>query len=279
MQLWSRRVLLLTPIGILALIVGSTGCGTAVDATPKASAAPAVAAADTEGWGTIKGQVVWAGDKVPERAPLKVDKDQNACLKNGPLLDDKLIVNPKNKGVRWAAVYLISAGGFKKAMPIHPSRKDIKKKVVEVDQPCCLFEPHMIALREGQTLIVKNSAAIPHNVKVDPEPSINQIVPPGGQLKLEDLKRRALPLSIACNIHGWMTGKVFVLPHPYFAVTDEDGKFEIKDAPAGDLRLVVWHEEPGWVVYDGAKRSNGKKITIKGNETTDLGKIPLKKAE
>lgn len=275
MQRWSRTALMLTVFGAMALVAGGTGCGSAVDATPKASAAPA-AAADAEGWGTIKGQVVWAGDKVPERAPLKVDKDQNACLKNGPLLDDKLVVNPKNKGVRWAAVYLMNAGGFKKAIPVRPSLKDIKKKVVEIDQPCCLFEPHMLALREGQTLVVKNSAAIPHNVKVDPEPSINQLVPPGGQVKLEDLKARALPLQIACNIHGWMTGKVFVLPHPYFAVTDENGNFEIKDAPAGDFRLVVWHEEVGWVAGDGKPSRNGKKITIKDNETTDLGKIPLK---
>jgi hypothetical protein len=255
MQLWCKRVLGLALVS--AVVLTSVG------------------ALQAEGWGTIKGQVVWAGDKVPERAPLKVDKDQNDCLKNGPLLDDKLVVNPKNKGVRWAAVYLMSAGGFKKAIPIHPSLKEIKKKVVEIDQPCCLFEPHMMALRQGQTLVVKNSAAISHNVKVDPEPSINQIVPPGGQLKLEDLKARALPLSIACNIHGWMTGKVFVLPHPYFAVTDENGHFEIKDAPAGDFRLVVWHEEVGWAAGDGKPSKQGKKITIKYKETTDVGKLPM----
>jgi plastocyanin len=253
-----------------------------------AAALIAAGAVRADGWGTIKGQVVFAGDKVPERAPFKVDKDQNECLKNGPLLDDRLIINPKNKGVRWAAVYLMSAekDGFKKPIPIHPSLKEIKKKVVEVDQPCCLFEPHVLAVREGQTLVFKNSAMISHNVKVDPVPSLNQIVPPGKELKIEDLKARNLPLQIACNIHPWMTGKVFVLAHPYFAVTDSDGKFEIKDAPAGNFRLVVWHEEPGWVVgedkvdKDGKKipDKNGIKITIKDKETTDLGKIPLKKA-
>lgn len=278
MQLWYERTLTLSAIA-LALIL--TSCGVK-DISPSVGATvlSAAKAAETEGWGTIKGQVVWAGDKVPQRAPLKVDKDQDACLKNGPLLDDKLVVNPKNKGVRWAAVYLMNENGFKKEIPVHPSLRDIKKKVVEVDQPCCQFEPHVLALQEGQTLVVKNSATIPHNVKVDPEPSLNQILPPGGQLKLEDLKaRRQTPLSIACNIHGWMSGRVFVLPNPYFAVTDEDGNFEIKNAPAGDFRLVIWHEEPGWVVFDGRKRSNGKKITIKAGDTTDLGKIPMKPAE
>ncbi|HTU88987.1 MAG TPA: hypothetical protein VMF69_02720 [Gemmataceae bacterium] len=279
MQLWCIRALALAAFA-LSLMFAGCGGGKDIGSSASVMILTAASAAESEGWGTIKGQVVWAGDKVPERAQLKVDKDQNACLKNGPLLDDKLVVNPKNKGVRWAAVYLMSADGFKKAIPIHPSLQDIKKKVVEVDQPCCLFEPHILALREGQTLVVKNSAAIPHNVKVDPEPSLNQILPPGTQLKLEDLKaRRQTPLSIACNIHGWMTGKVFVLPNPYFAVTDADGNFEIRDAPAGDFRLVVWHEEIGWVAGDGKPSKNGKKITIKAGDTTDLGKIPMKPTE
>ncbi len=236
----------------------------------------AAGAVRAEGWGTIKGQVVWAGDKVPERAPVKVDKDQNACMKNGPLLDDKLVVNPKNKGVRWVAVYLMNKDGFKKPIPIHPALKEIKKKLVEVDQPCCQFEPHVLAVREEQTLVFKNSATISHNVKVDPVPSLNQIVPPGKELKVENLQARNLPLQIACNIHPWMSAKVFVLSHPYFAVTDEDGNFEIKDAPAGDFRLVVWQEAVGWVVAeDGGKGKDGKKITIKAGETTDLGKIPM----
>lgn len=256
MQLWYTRLVALALTGALALT--------------------ALNAAQAEDWGTIKGQVVWDSGDVPKRAALKVDKDQNACLKNGPLLDDKLVVNPKNKGVRWAVIYLMNADDFKKPIPIHPALKNIQKKVVEIDQPCCQFEPHVLALREGQTLVVKNSATIAHNVKVDPEPSLNQIVPPGKSLKLEDLKARDRPLMVACNIHPWMSGKVFVLPNPYFAVTDADGNFEIKNAPVGNFRIVGWHEEQGWLVGDAQPSRKGKKIAIKANATTDLGKIPLK---
>jgi plastocyanin len=256
MQLWYTRLVALAVTSAMALT--------------------ALNAAEDQGWGTIKGQVVLDGKDVPKRAPLKVDKDQNVCLKNGPLLDDKLVVNPKNNGVRWTVVYLMNADDFKKPVPIHPALKNIAKKVVEVDQPCCQFEPHVVALRQGQTLVVKNTATIAHNVKVDGGPSLNQIVPPGKSLKLEDLKARPLPLQIACNIHGWMLGRVFVLPNPYFAVTDADGNFEIKNAPAGDFRVVAWHEAQGWLVGDAKPARKGKKITIKANETTDLGKIPLK---
>ena len=262
MQPWHKQLLVLAAAGAIAL-----------------SAAPAVQADD---WGTIKGQVVWSGKEAPNRAPLKVDKDQAACLKNGKLLDDKLVVNPKNKGVRWCLVYLMNEKGFDKDIPIHPKLKAIKNKVVEIDQPCCQFEPHLLALREGQTLLVKNSMTISHNVNYSggPKgPSFNQILPAGGSFKVPDLKARYMPSLVKCNIHGWMSGFVAVLKNPYFAVTDKDGLFEIKDAPAGDFRLVIWQEESGWVVGDDKPSKKGKKITIKAGDTTDLGKIPMKRAD
>jgi len=68
-----------------------------------------------------------------------------------------------------------------------------------------------------------------------------------------------------------------VIAHPYFAVTDKDGNFEIKNVPAGKLRLMVWHEEPGWGVKEAGKSGKeGKGITIEDGKTLDLGKIELK---
>jgi hypothetical protein len=269
-------------VSILSLmLVGRGGNNTGPAA---AAMTPTVAAntAEAEGWGTIKGQVVWYANEAPKRAVVNVTKDQEACEKNGKLLEDKLIVNPKNKGVRWCIVYLMDVGGFNKDIPVHPKLKEIVNKTVELDQPCCQFEPHVVAMREGQMLLVKNSASISHNVNLVGGvrgPNINQIVPAGGQFKVEDIKARNIPIMVKCDIHPWMSGRIAVLKNPYFAVTDEDGNFEIKDAPAGDLRLVIWQEEAGWVVADGKKRSDGKKITVKAGETTDLGKIPLKPAD
>jgi plastocyanin len=281
MHLWYTRALALS---VCALSLMLAGCGGKV-IIPAANAmapTPAVNAAESEGWGTIKGQVVWYANEAPKRAPVNVTKDQEACEKNGKLLEDKLVVNPKNKGVRWCIVYLMDASGFNKDIPVHPKLQEIKNTTVELDQPCCQFEPHVLAIREGQTLLVKNSAGISHNVNLVGGvrgPNINQIVPAGGQFKVEDIKARNLPIMVKCDIHPWMSGRIAVLKNPYFAVTDEDGNFEIKDAPAGNFRLVIWQEEAGWVVSDGKKRSDGKKITIKAGETTDLGKFPLKPAD
>jgi hypothetical protein len=242
----------------------------------------ALGAEGDDSWGTIKGQVVWDDKDVPKLAAIKVDKDKDACEKEGKLFEDKLVVNPKNKGVRWCVVYVMNVKGFDKAIPIHPKLKAINPKEVTIDQPCCQFVPHVLAMREGQKLLVKNSAGIAHNVNIiggAKPPNINQIVPPGGKFKVEDIAARPIPITVKCDIHAWMSGRIAVLKHPYFAVTDENGNFEIKDAPAGDFRLVIWHEETGWVVGDTTPSRNGKKITIVAGKTTDLGKFPMKPAK
>jgi hypothetical protein len=70
-----------------------------------------------------------------------------------------------------------------------------------------------------------------------------------------------------------MSARLAVYDHPYFAITDADGKFEIKNAPAGNYRLKVYHESVGW--RGGAAGANGEKITIKPG-ANDLGALKLK---
>lgn len=241
-----------------------------------------------EGWGTIKGQVVFDGD-VPEPkeiAAAKDNQDKAHCLSKGPLLHEEWVVNKQNKGVKWALVWLIrdpvkdEEGNLKpnpQAPPIHPNLKEAKGEV-EIDQPCCAFVPHMLAMREGQTLVAKNGAPVAHNIKWAgglKNPGGNVILPPNGQYKIDNLKADRLPIiSLNCNIHPWMNAKVGVFNHPYFKVTNDKGEFEIKQAPAGKYRLVVWHEAIG---YKGGKDGRfGQEITIRDKDVTDLGKLEIK---
>jgi hypothetical protein len=129
-------------------------------------------------------------------------------------------------------------------------------------------------MREGQVLVAKNSSPIQHNVHWSginqvKNPGGNSIVPAGGSLKIDNLKADKMPLNIKCDIHPWMNARVGVFDHPYFAVTDENGNFEIKLAPAGEYRLKVYHDAIGW--RNGAKGRDGEKITIKTGEVTDVG--------
>ena len=249
-------------------------------------------AADEQKWGTVKGQVVLAGD-IPAPKMVDVNKDQEHCLSRGPIFSEEWVVNPQNKGVRWAYVWLQPVPdpanpAAKKEMPINPALKAVPDKPVVLDQPCCKFEPHALTLREGQVLIAKNSAPIAHNVNWTggkDNPGNNVIVPPGGQVEIKDLKASRFPVSISCNIHPWMHAWARVFDHPYFAVTDANGNFEIKDAPAGEYNLVVWQEAVGYrdlktIETDGKKvRVYGTKIDIKPGAVTDVGALDIKKAE
>jgi hypothetical protein len=230
-------------------------------------------------WGTVKGQIVWAGGTIPAPKKANVDKDQNVCLKDGDVFLEDWVTNKDNKGIRWVFVWLVPDPPDPKAkLPIHPSLQKPKEKQAELDQPCCQFIPHALAMREGQDLVARNSAPIAHNVRWTghplKNPGGNLIVPPKGQHVIQGLKADRFPVMVACDIHKWMSATVRVFDHPYYAVTDKDGKFEIKNAPAGPCRLMVWHPPVG---YRGGKEGRtGEKIEIKADDTTDLRKLELK---
>jgi hypothetical protein len=228
-----------------------------------------------EGWGTIKGNITWGGKEVPPQVVLKLPANAAAadCVKaaNGKLPpDEKWVVNKKNLGIRDTFVWLIPAD--KEPLPIHPDLKKIKEKQVEIDQPACCFIPHAVALREGQILLVKNSAPFQHNFKYNGagKNAGNVLIPPGGQLPIE-VEACKLPFSFECSLHTWMNGWVGVFKHPYFAVTDADGSFEIKNAPAGKFRMVIWHGSAGY--KDGADGRNGIPVEIRDGAVTNLGKL------
>lgn len=256
--------------------------GPAITNAAHATILPTATAADAAGdWGTIKGQVVWAAE-IPARPPLNVNKDEKHCLEKGPILGEEFVINKENKGVKWVLVWLAQDPSVgKKPLPIHPSLEKIAQPQVVLDQPCCAFIPHVMGMRVGQDLVVKNSAPVAHNVNYAGNPLTNpggnQLLPPGGMITVQGLKAERLPLRISCNIHPWMSAKIGVFEHPYFAVTDADGKFEIKDAPAGNYRLIAWQEGVGW--RGGAEGRSGEKITIKPGVVTDLGKLDLKPSE
>lgn len=243
------------------------------------ASAPALGAGDDKDWGTIKGRIVWAGEQLPSPPELNVDKDQAHCLSKGKILGEQWVVNKDNKGIRWVFVWLAPdpASGVKE-LPIHPALKEITVKEVTIDQPCCRFEPHALGMRQGQVLAARNSSTITHNFKYGGHPLRN----PGGnpaitakdQAKIENLKAdEKIPVICECSIHGWMKAYIRVFNHPYFAVTDANGNFEIKDAPAGNWRLKIWHET-GW--RNGAAGAAGEKITIKPGAITDLGNLSMK---
>jgi hypothetical protein len=234
--------------------------------------------AAAEGWGTIQGRVVFAGDKLPDNPEVKVTSDRKHCLSKGPIRRDELVVNPKNRGVRWVLVWLAPVKDFKKPktgdLPIHPSLKKVPQKA-EIKAPRCVFEPRVLGIREGTTLVFRNDTAVLHAVTIPSEVRYGALAPAPREPAFKDLKARLLPRSVSCSIHAWMKGWIGVFHHPYFAVTDADGRFEIRNAPAGKWRLLMWQEKVGWVIFRN-KDDRGRIVEIKGGRTVRLDDVPLR---
>ena len=236
--------------------------------------------AQAQDWSTVKGRVIWGGEKIPPQQKIVIpgnNPDKMVCEKNGEILDEKWIINPKNKGLQHTFVWLAPKDpkDKKAKLPIHPNLKDPKNKEVVIDQPLCMFIPHALAMRQGQVLVAKNTSPFPHNFKWTGNPNnenagSNILIPGGGDRKIENLVADRLPVRIECNIHPWMGGWLRVFDHPYFAITDANGNFEIPNAPVGDYRLMVWHGTGGWL--GGAKGKDGQVINIKG-KVTDAGNL------
>lgn len=233
-------------------------------------------------WVTLKGQVVLPkGVDIPARKPIAVGQNcplGPKCNKNA-VLDDTLIINPTNRGIKNVVVWLrpnnMNPKAAFAAKEIHPADAKRKPQHLVIDQPCCMFEPHVLAARAGDTLAVKNSAAVNHNFFWESanNGAVNVNIPGKGQHKFPNpLAAEPSAIPFRCTIHPWMSGWVRVFDHPYFAVTDEDGKFEIKDAPAGNYRVVYWHEKVGFL---GGKAGRfGTPVVIAGGKDNTMEMKP-----
>jgi hypothetical protein len=242
-------------------------------AKPGASDGPSEKKGAAQPWGTLKGRIVWGGKDLPERGLANIPsthQDHGFCIKDGKVSEDNAtIVDAKTKGVRDVFVWL--AG--KDKLPVHPSLLSGPQPKATIDQPVCMFIPHALALREGQTLVVKNSAPKLHSFKYGGDPEVNPgnniSIQSGKSAEITDLKADRRPISVQCAIHPWMQAWVRVFDHPYFAVTDAPGNFEIKLAPAGSYQLMIWHST-GWL--GGKKGRDGRTIEIPAGGL-DLGDI------
>ncbi|MFO0811753.1 MAG: hypothetical protein U0796_00945 [Gemmatales bacterium] len=220
-----------------------------------------------DGWATVKGQVVFGGDTIPKAEECKVTSDQGHCLAKGALLDKVWDVNPSNKGLAGVVVFILQERDEK--LPVHPDLKATPAPFV-LDQPYCVFTPRVFAIRAGQSITAKNPDPVAHNVVIKGIKNDRNVqIPPGTEKEIK-LDAEGNALSVACGSHPWMKGYGWCIDHPYFAVTDKDGKFEIKNVPAGSRKIVIWHET-GYLTGYG-KRDN-KTLSLAAGGTVDVGTV------
>jgi len=170
----------------------------------------------------------------------------------------------------------VSVQGIKSAeniavyVDVIPDKKfDAPKDPVVVDQRKMAFVPHVVAAQQGTTVEFLNSDSVGHNVYW-PSISGNKKLAhnlgtwPKGEKKPFQFNDVGVA-SLLCNVHPEMSGYVVVTPTPYFAVTDKDGNFEIKNIPAGKYTLKTWSEDgkPTTQAVDVSGATASVELTVK----------------
>ena len=151
-----------------------------------------------------------------------------------------------------------------------PDKKfDAPKDHIVVDQRKMAFMPHVVAVQQGTTVDFLNSDPVGHNVYW-PSVSGNKKLAhnlgtwPKGEKKPFQFNDLGVA-SLLCNVHPEMSGYVVVVPTPYFAITDKDGNFEIKNIPAGKYTLKTWSEDgkPTTQPVDVSAATTNVELTVK----------------
>ncbi len=130
------------------------------------------------------------------------------------------------------------------------------------EQKGCQYKPHVLAMQANQKLDVLNSDETTHNIH--PNPSNNRewnMTQPHGVPLEQTFAREEIAIPVKCNVHPWMKGYIAVFKHPYFAVTDKNGSFDLKDLPPGTYTITAWQEKLG---------TQSQKITVGAGEAKSM---------
>jgi hypothetical protein len=230
------------------------------------AAAPAYEVVDVPDGGVVAGRVIFAGP-IPNLPPLVLSKDQEVCA--AAASPQMLLIAVANRGVENTVVALegISRG------KTQPAQKPT------LDNHDCMLIPRVQALMVGTALVIQSSDPFLHTTRgrfPDFKQAFNLVFPRGTAAKEQKIRFPGL-ISVTCDTHPHMQAYILAFEHPYFAVTDADGRFEITQVPPGEYTITAWHE--GWRILDYDRDGRPKyeeahvvtaQVTVKPGETSHL---------
>ena len=230
---------------VVLLPVAAFACGGSQEtsnksAEPSAPAAtPGALKVDTAVAGTVKGVVNFEGT-APKNEAIKMNADP-VCVKQNkdPQFQETYLVSDDGKTLGNVFVYVKDGlGNYVFDTPTTPAK---------IDQQNCRYHPHVFGIRVNQPLEILNSDPTLHNIHALPKKNseFNTGQPIQGMKMTHTFDKPEVMVPFKCDVHGWMNAYVGVLDHPYYAVTKDDGKFELKDLPAGRYTIEAWHEKLG----------------------------------
>ena len=214
--------------------------------------------------GSIVGRVRFVGP-IPHLPALIVSKDREACA--AAAAPQMLLVSADSGGVKDTVIALenITRG---KAPPAHqPS----------LDNRDCMLIPRVQAVMVGTEIVVRNADPFLHTTRgrlPDSKQAFNLVFPRGTPEKAQKIRFPGV-IAVTCDTHAHMKAYILAFEHPYFALTDAHGQFEIAPVPPGVYRVQAWHE--GWNIVEYDQESRPKfeepytmsaEVTVQPGQTT-----------
>ena len=183
--------------------------------------------------GTIRGHVRLMGTP-PEHAVIRMRADPMCDHANNgrQVVQETVVTGPDGS---LANVFVRLRGSFPPTtVPNDP---------ITIDQRACTYSPRVVGIQVGQVLRVQNSDPGLHNVHgvSSGRDGFNIGQPMAGMSNEVRLQDEGI-LRLQCDVHTWMVAYVGVVNHPYFAVTQSAGTFELHDVPVGTYTVEAWHE-------------------------------------
>ncbi len=218
-----------------ACLLGTSGCKGSLEGTKNFTQI------DYAHGGTVTG-VVHLSKPAPKPIEIDMAQDPN-CAMNGdpnhsPMTSDYVV----NHGGLGNVLVFIQDGLGNRAYPI-------PRTPVVIDQRGCRFEPHVSGAMIGQGVHFTNSDNTLHNVHMSPTQPGNNAFDVSQNAHADPVTRYfespELMMPIRCNNHPWMHSYLNILANPFFAVTDDEGRFSIKGLPPGTYTLSAVHEKLG----------------------------------
>lgn len=198
--------------------------------------------------GSIVGKVTYEGTPAKQR-PIDMSKEPSCAQQYATLPSTETVVTGPDNALGNVVVY-ISAGAPDEPAP---------SQAAVFTQKGCRYTPHVLPLLVNQELTVVNADQTSHNIhplaKINRE--WNKSQPPGTPPIVTKYDKPEF-VPVKCNVHAWMHATFAVLKNSHFAVTGEDGAFELPNLPPGTYTITAWHESYG---------DQTQELTITGSET------------
>lgn len=184
--------------------------------------------------GAISGKITYAG-KPPTPAKLNVTMDQRYC--GATREEDVWLIGPDN-GVKNVVVYLSD---------IKSGKKMTAAQRLPLNQTGCRYVPRISVVGQGADLEIRSSDPVLHNVHsyLEGMTLFNVAVPPAQGFVISKKLDKSGGVKLKRDVHNFMRAAIFVASNPYYAITAEDGSYDISDVPAGTYTINAWHEAAG----------------------------------